>query len=136
MATTAWRNNRTPDNPEPWFKEPVMMSEEEKAKFPPVTKLPDIPPASLPEELTARLIAAGIVPDPARVKTEAEIESEGRALTAGGTRIPESAKCGGAGCSGYPQKPPGACLNCTPGRRDVNGSCSGWCQSPSTFNNA
>jgi hypothetical protein len=32
-------------------------------------------------------------------------------------------------------KPPGACLNCSPGYRDANGSCTGWCMSPLTWNN-
>lgn len=32
-------------------------------------------------------------------------------------------------------KPPGACLNCSPGYRDANGTCTGWCMSPLTWGN-
>jgi hypothetical protein len=131
MPTTSWRNNISESNPRPWEKEPVMMSEEEKAKYVPADPN-SIPVAALSDADRKRFVAAGLLNDPGRVKTQEEIEAEGRAACAGGTRIPSSAKCGVSGSNYVTGRPESAsrfaCPDCTRGHRapSCTGACFGW----------
>jgi hypothetical protein len=142
------------EEPEP-YDEPKMMSYEEiKRLYPnslpqPITNLPPIVPA-LPVSPVR----------PARTEVDKAREERIRRASNGGTRIPTQIECGTqekqmtqadydrrkremdaeylkmAAESGVSlQKPLHGCENCRPGKRDVNGTCCGWCMSPYTWGN-
>jgi hypothetical protein len=137
------------------FDGPKMMSYEEITLLYPNSR--SQPSTNLPPPVSALPVSAV---RPARTEIDKDREERIRWASNGGTRIPTPRECGIeepgltqeeydrqkkqldserlkiAAESGVSlQKPPHACINCRPGKRDADGSCSGWCMSPYTWGN-